>query len=49
MPQRRNIAQGLTSSKFAPGQFGGQETLENIKRKKLRREMIFGAKNQSGP
>jgi len=41
----RNKGMVLSNPKFSNSQFGS-ESVEQLKRKKLRREMIFGAKQQ---
>jgi seryl-tRNA synthetase len=55
MNQRRNINSGgvlMSNPKFNGAQFSNPESIEQVKRKKMRREMIFGQKqahsNQSG-
>ena len=47
MPQRRQMNAGgilMSNPKFSPAQYMQGESIETIKRKKLRREMIFGSK-----
>lgn len=34
----------MSNPKFSPGGYMGSESIETMKRKKLRREMIFGQK-----
>jgi hypothetical protein len=47
MPQRRQMNAGgilMSNPKFSAAQYLQGESMDNMKRKKLRREMIFGAK-----